>query len=115
MNPATPVEPYEDLLSEADTLTLMTIYTPGFSGQRFLRSVLPKIRAARELIDRRGLSLWLQVDGGITPETIEQCAEAGADVFTVGNAAFHAEDSVQAITELREKATQAAPCRALMG
>lgn len=105
LNPATPVEPYEDLLGELDMLLLMTV-DPGFGGQRFLDVVLPKIRRARELIDRRGGQVWLQVDGGVSDSTIERCAEAGADVFVAGNAVYGAEDPARAVDGLRALATR---------
>ena len=66
LKPATPVEPYEDLLPELDMLLVMTV-EPGFGGQSFLDLCLPKIRRARELVDMHGLDLWLQVDGGVSP------------------------------------------------
>ncbi|HVE24358.1 MAG TPA: ribulose-phosphate 3-epimerase, partial [Sporichthya sp.] len=84
LKPATPVDGYADLLPELDMLLLMTV-EPGFGGQAFLDVVLPKIRRARELIAGRDLDLWLQVDGGVAPATIERCAEAGADVFVAGS------------------------------
>ena len=87
LRPATPVEPYEDLLAELDMVLLMTV-EPGFGGQKFLDLVLPKIRRTRELMNRHGLETWLQVDGGVSLETIERCAEAGADVFVAGSAVF---------------------------
>ncbi len=107
INPATPVEPYADLLPELDMLLLMTV-EPGFGGQRFLDLVLPKIRRARELIRGRGGSIWLQVDGGVDDETIGRCAEAGADMFVAGSAVFGATDPVAAVTELRRIADLAA-------
>jgi ribulose-phosphate 3-epimerase len=107
INPATPVEPYEDLLGEIDMLLLMTV-EPGFGGQRFLDVVLPKVRRARELIAGRGLPVWLQVDGGVGAETIERCAEAGADVFVAGNAVFGAQDPAEAVRALRTMADRAA-------
>ena len=91
LKPATPIEPYEDLLPELDMLLVMTV-EPGFGGQKFLDLCLPKIRRTRELIDKHGLDLWLQVDGGVSLETIERCAEAGADVFVAGSAVFGADD-----------------------
>ncbi|WP_433377137.1 ribulose-phosphate 3-epimerase [Streptosporangium sp. CA-115845] len=105
LNPATPVEPYEDLLDELDMLLLMTV-DPGFGGQKFLDVVLPKIRRARELIDRCGGQVWLQVDGGVSDTTIERCAEAGADVFVAGNAVYGAEDPARAVDGLRALATR---------
>ncbi len=107
INPGTAVEPYADLLPELDMLLLMTV-DPGFGGQHFLDLVLPKIRRARELIGARGGSVWLQVDGGVTEETIGRCAEAGADMFVAGTAVFGAADPVAAVQELRQMAGQAA-------
>jgi ribulose-phosphate 3-epimerase len=103
LRPATPVEPYEDLLAELDMLLLMTV-EPGFGGQKFLDLCLPKIRRARHLIDRHGLDLWLQVDGGVSLETIERCAEAGADVFVAGSAVFNADDPARMVDALRAAA-----------
>lgn len=100
LNPATAVEPYEDLLRELDMLLLMTV-EPGFGGQTFLHMVLPKIRRARALIERHGGQVWLQVDGGVADDTIERCAEAGADVFVAGSAVYGADDPVAAIDSLR--------------
>lgn len=106
VNPATPVDPYADLLGEIDMLLLMTV-EPGFGGQRFLDVVLPKVRRARELIKGRDLPVWLQVDGGVSAETIERCAEAGADVFVAGNAVFGADDPAEAVRALRGQADRA--------
>jgi ribulose-phosphate 3-epimerase len=106
LNPATPVEPYADLLGEIDMLLVMTV-EPGFGGQSFLDVVLPKVRRARELIDRHGGSVWLQVDGGVSANTIERCADAGADVFVAGNAVYGAEDAAQAVRDLRKRAEAA--------
>jgi ribulose-phosphate 3-epimerase len=103
LRPATPVEPYEDLLGELDMLLVMTV-EPGFGGQRFLDLCLPKIRRARELIARHDLDLWLQVDGGVSLETIERCAEAGADTFVAGSAVFGADDPDAMVDRLREVA-----------
>jgi ribulose-phosphate 3-epimerase len=106
LSPATPVEPYEDLLGELDMLLLMTV-EPGFGGQKFLDVVLPKIRRARALVQRHGGAVWIQVDGGVDAETIGRCAEAGADVFVAGSAVYGAADPVAAIDELRAAATRA--------
>src|ERR1700733_14732280 len=72
INPATPVEPFADLLTEIDMLLLMTV-EPGFGGQPFLDMVLPKLRRARGLVNRAGAAVWLQVDGGVSEDTIERC------------------------------------------
>jgi ribulose-phosphate 3-epimerase len=104
LRPATPVEPYVDLLPELDMLLVMTV-EPGFGGQGFLDVVLPKIRRAKEAIG--DLDVWLQVDGGVGEETIERCAEAGADVFVAGNAVYGAADPAAAIERLRAAALRA--------
>ncbi|MCW2679231.1 MAG: ribulose-phosphate 3-epimerase [Frankiales bacterium] len=101
LKPATPVEPYVDLLPELDMLLLMTV-EPGFGGQAFLDVVLPKIRRARKAIG--DLDVWLQVDGGVSDETIERCAEAGADVFVAGSAVYGKDDPAEAVRALRAKA-----------
>jgi ribulose-phosphate 3-epimerase len=106
LRPATAIEPYEDLLPELDMLLVMTV-EPGFGGQSFLDLCLPKIRRTRALVERHGLDLWLQVDGGISLDTIEQCAEAGADVFVAGSAVYRADDPDTMIDELRAKAEAA--------
>src|SRR3954468_20227766 len=106
LKPATPVEPYADLLAELDMLLVMTV-EPGFGGQEFLDVVLPKIRRARALIGGRDLDVWLQVDGGVSERTIERCAEAGADVFVAGSAVYGADDPADAVRRLRARAEQA--------
>src|SRR5450631_304045 len=106
INPATPVEPYADLLPEIDMLLLMTV-EPGFGGQPFLDMVLPKLRRARGLVSRAGAAVWLQVDGGVSVDTIERCADAGADVFVAGSAVYGADDPAAAVQALRAQAQRA--------
>src|SRR5580704_7041684 len=96
VNPGTAIEPYADLLPETDMLLVMTV-EPGFGGQEFLDLVLPKLRRARALVARYGGSIWLQVDGGVSAETIERCAEAGADVFVAGSAVYNTDDPAAAV------------------
>jgi ribulose-phosphate 3-epimerase len=110
LKPATPVDPYEDLLGELDMLLLMTV-EPGFGGQAFLDVVVPKVRRARELIDAHGGEVWLQVDGGIDADTVERCAEAGADVFVAGSAVYGADDPGSVCRALRASADAAAADR----
>ena len=110
LRPATQVEPYEELLPELDMLLVMTV-EPGFGGQAFLDLCLPKIRRARALLDRHGLDLRLQVDGGVSLETIERCAEAGADTFVAGSAVFGADDPAAMVETLRASAEAAAARR----
>jgi ribulose-phosphate 3-epimerase len=107
LKPATPIEPYEDLLAELDMVLIMTV-EPGFGGQKFLDLCLPKIRRARELMDKHGLETWLQIDGGVSMDTIERCVEAGADVFVAGSAVYSAADPDTMVAELRAKAEAAA-------
>jgi ribulose-phosphate 3-epimerase len=106
LNPGTAVDPYAGLLPEIDLLLVMTV-EPGFGGQQFLDLVLPKVRRARELIARHGGEIWLQVDGGVTEETIGRCAEAGADVFVAGTAVFGAAEPAAAVAHLRATAEAA--------
>nr|WP_206444253.1 ribulose-phosphate 3-epimerase [Nocardioides sp. KC13] len=106
LKPATPIEPYEDMLAELDMVLLMTV-EPGFGGQKFLDLVLPKIRRARAMMDKAGVETWLQVDGGVSLETIERCAEAGADVFVAGSAVYSADDPDAMVNALRDKAVSA--------
>ena len=106
LKPATAIEPYEELLPELDMVLIMTV-EPGFGGQKFLELCLPKIRTARQLMDKHGVETWLQVDGGISLETIERCAEAGADVFVAGSAVYSADDPDRMVAELRAKAEAA--------
>jgi ribulose-phosphate 3-epimerase len=103
LKPATPVDPYEDLLPELDMVLIMTV-EPGFGGQKFLDLCLPKIWRTRQLMDKHGVETWLQVDGGVSLETIERCAEAGADVFVAGSAVFDADDPDAMVRALRERA-----------
>ena len=105
-NPVTAVEPYADLLPEVDMVLIMTI-EPGFGGQEFMDLVLPKIRRARQYIAEHGGDIWLQVDGGVSEETIERCAEAGADMFVAGSAVYGSADPAAAVEALRELAVTA--------
>ena len=108
LRPATPIEPYEDLLPELDMLLIMTV-EPGFGGQKFLDLCLPKIRRARAMMDKHGIETWLQVDGGVSLDTIERCAEAGADVFVAGSAVYSADDPDKMVAQLRATAEAAQP------
>lgn len=104
LKPATPIEPFADLLDEADMVLLMTV-EPGFGGQKFLDLVLPKIRRTRQLLGDR--PIWLQVDGGVSVETIGRCAEAGADTFVAGSAVYNAADPNEMVARLRDLAAEA--------
>jgi ribulose-phosphate 3-epimerase len=106
LNPATPIEPYADLLPEIDTVLVMSV-EPGFGGQSFLDVVLGKVRRARELVRDGEHSVWIQMDGGVDEDTIARCAEAGADVFVAGTAVYGADDPEDAIRRLRDAAQRA--------
>lgn len=103
IKPGTRFEPYEELLDELDMVLVMTV-EPGFGGQSFMVDQLSKVRAVREAVRRRGGQIWVQVDGGVSLETIGQCAEAGADVFVAGSAVYGADSAADAIHRLREMA-----------
>ncbi|BCT78223.1 ribulose-phosphate 3-epimerase [Sinomonas cyclohexanicum] len=106
LRPATPLEPYLDMLPELDVLLIMTV-EPGFGGQAFLDVTLPKIRRAREAVDGSGIDVAIQVDGGITEETIIRAAEAGANVFVAGSAVYGRPSPAEAIEALRAHAQHA--------
>lgn len=100
LNPSTPASAVEEVLGEIDQVLVMTV-NPGFGGQKFIESTLPKIGTLRSWIDERGLDVTLEVDGGIGPETLPRAFRAGADVFVAGTAVFGAADYAEAIQGLR--------------
>ena len=102
VNPASPLDGVLSVLGELDMVLLMTV-NPGFAGQRFMDGVLPKIRALRAEIDRRGLDVDIEVDGGISPSTAPLVIAAGADILVAGSAVFGApgHDYAGAIAALR--------------
>jgi ribulose-phosphate 3-epimerase len=104
LRPATGFEAYEDLLPELDMVLVMTV-EPGFGGQEFLDVVLPKLRRVRRAVDAAELDVRVQVDGGVSEDTIGRCAAAGADVFVAGSAVYGADDASAAIGRLRELAS----------
>jgi ribulose-phosphate 3-epimerase len=106
VKPGTALTPYADLLAEFDLLLVMTV-EPGFGGQSFIAEMLPKVARARSLVQGSGLAVWVQVDGGIDADSIERCAEAGADVFVAGSAVYGAADPAAAVTQLRTAAERA--------
>jgi ribulose-phosphate 3-epimerase len=105
VKPDTPIEDYLELLPEFDQVLVMTV-EPGFGGQSFMESTMPKLKALRTAVDRAGLDVWLQVDGGISEKTIGIAAAAGADTFVAGSSVFRAEDPDAQIDTLRELAQQ---------
>ena len=105
LNPATPLERATPFLRDVDLLLVMTVH-PGFAGQAFRADVVPKIRAARDHIDREGLSVALQVDGGIKVDTAPVVAKAGADILVSGSGIFPQEVAAN-LKKLREVAERA--------
>ncbi len=103
LNPATEIEALREILPFIDMVLIMTV-EPGFGGQSFLDLCLPKIRRTRQLLNKHDGDIWLQVDGGVSLDTIERCAEAGADVFVAGSAVFGADDPDKMIASLRSHA-----------
>jgi ribulose-phosphate 3-epimerase len=100
LNPATPLIAIEHVLPYLDLVLLMSV-NPGFGGQSFIPEVLPKVKRLRKLIDEADLSIEIQVDGGVNPDTIFAVAQAGADVMVAGSAIFGAADAAQAVNQLR--------------
>jgi len=106
VNPETPFEAYAEWLARVDLVLLMTVH-PGFGGQRFLPEVVPKIRRTRDEIERWGLAVAIEVDGGIDTTTVGAVAAAGASVFVAGNAIFGQPDPAAAAHAIRHAADDA--------
>ena len=104
IKPKTSLDPYLEFLDDLDMLLIMTV-EPGFGGQKFMADQIPKIAQARSAIGTK--AIWLQVDGGISLETIASAAAAGADTFVAGSAVFSSADPANMVTILREKAQSA--------
>lgn len=105
VKPGTAITQYADLVDLVDMYLIMTV-EPGFGGQSFIESMLEKIRETAKIIGDR--SIWLQVDGGISLETIERATQAGADTFVAGSAVFRSQDPAQMILSLRQLAQKVA-------
>jgi ribulose-phosphate 3-epimerase len=106
IKPATPVDTLFDLLDYADMFLIMTV-EPGAGGQKYMIDMAPKVKTLRELVSLKKLPTWIQVDGGITLETITHAAGAGANSFVAGSAVYKSEDPALMITQLRELADDA--------
>ena len=100
VKPGTAIEPYLELMSEFDQILVMTV-EPGFGGQSFIESTMPKLARLKDAVTRSGLDIWLQVDGGITEQTIVIAADAGADTFVAGSSVFNVGDPAHQIALLR--------------
>ena len=103
LKPATQIEDYLDFIDDVDMFLIMTV-EPGFGGQKFMMDMMSKVSRTRAIIGSR--PIWLQVDGGVSVETIEIAADAGADTFVAGSAVFSAQDPAAMVTALRELASK---------
>ena len=103
LKPATQIEDYLDFIDDVDMFLIMTV-EPGFGGQKFMMDMMSKVSRTRAIIGSR--PIWLQVDGGVSVETIEIAADAGADTFVAGSAVFNAQDPAAMVTALRELASK---------
>ncbi|WP_435406124.1 ribulose-phosphate 3-epimerase [Mycolicibacterium tokaiense] len=108
IKPGTPIEPYLEILRDFDTLLVMSV-EPGFGGQSFIPEVLAKVGTARRLVDSGELTVVVEIDGGISADTIEMAAEAGVDCFVAGSAVYGADDPAAAVAALRRAAAAASP------
>ena len=102
IKPNTSIEDYRDCVDLVDMFLIMTV-EPGFGGQKFMENMMDKVKRTRDLIGDR--DIWLQVDGGVSMQTIEIALAAGADTFVVGSAVFNAADPAQMVVDIREFAT----------
>jgi len=103
LKPSTRIEDYAEFIDDVDMFLIMTV-EPGFGGQKFMTEMMSKVSRTRAFIGSR--PIWLQVDGGISTETIEIAADAGADTFVAGSAVFNAQDPAAMVTSLRELASK---------
>lgn len=100
LNPATPVDSIKHIIGDIDMVLLMTV-NPGFGGQAFIHSVLPKIKEVSDLVSDNNLSVEIEVDGGVNVETAKLCVEAGANVLVAGSAIYNQENRREAISKIR--------------
>ena len=100
LNPHTPIESIQHILEDVDFVLFMTV-NPGFGGQKFISSVVPKIEALSKMIKERGLNIEIEIDGGINAETIVPCAKAGATIFVAGSAIYNQEDRATALQQIK--------------
>ena len=101
LNPATPLVQVEPILNDIDVLLIMTV-NPGFGGQKFINSALPKIRKAREMVNSMAPDVVIEVDGGVTLDNIKSIAEAGADIIVAGASVFGSGNYGQTIKEMKK-------------
>ncbi len=100
LNPHTPIETIQHVLEDIDMVLFMTV-NPGFGGQKFIHSVVPKVKQLSDIIKQRNLSIEIEIDGGINEETIKPCVEAGATVLVAGSAIYNAPDKAKALQAIK--------------
>ena len=101
LNPHTPIETIQHVLEDIDMVLFMTV-NPGFGGQKFIHSVVPKVKQLSDIIKQRNLSIEIEIDGGINEETIKPCVEAGATILVAGSAIYNAPDKAKALQAIKE-------------
>lgn len=106
LNPHTPIDTIQHVLEDIDLVLFMTV-NPGFGGQKFIHSVVPKVKQLSDIIKEKGLSIEIEIDGGINEETIVACAQAGATVFVAGSAIYSKKDRTQALQAIRRAGEEA--------
>ena len=106
LNPHTPIETIQHVLEDIDMVLFMTV-NPGFGGQKFIHSVVPKVQQLSTIIKEKGLKIEIEIDGGINAETIIPCAEAGATIFVAGSAIYSQTDRTAALQEIKEAGERA--------
>ena len=106
LNPHTPIETIQHVLEDIDMVLFMTV-NPGFGGQKFIHSVVPKVQQLSTIIKEKGLKIEIEIDGGINAETIIPCAEAGATIFVAGSAIYRQADRAAALQEIKEAGERA--------
>ena len=102
LNPATPIETIKYILEDIDMVLIMTV-NPGFGGQSFIESMIPKIKELKSLIDKKGLKVDIQVDGGIKPDNVDKVVKAGANIIVAGSAIFNSDDIQNTVDLFRKK------------
>ncbi|MEI4768620.1 ribulose-phosphate 3-epimerase [Psychrobacillus sp. FJAT-51614] len=101
LNPHTPIESIQHVLEDIDMVLFMTV-NPGFGGQKFIHSVVPKVKQLADIVKERNLAIEIEIDGGINEETIIPCVEAGATIFVAGSAIYNAADKGKALQAIKE-------------
>ena len=106
LNPHTPIESIQHVLEDIDLVLFMTV-NPGFGGQKFIHSVIPKIKQLADMIKEKDLAIEIEIDGGINAETIIPCAQAGATIFVAGSAIYSKEDRSKALQDIQQAGERA--------